>query len=126
MATATDIRIHRDAARMKVHELVQILNAGLGTTLVAALTGVSNRKQPNEWAKPDGPAPRAEALNRLEFAYRIWSALESEEGVDVARRWFIGGNPLLNETTPITAIREDRHADVRRAAQAFVDGDAGE
>jgi hypothetical protein len=51
---------------------------------------------------------------------------ELEEGRDIARRWFIGGNPILGETTPVMAIREDRHAEVRRAAQAFIDDDGDE
>lgn len=46
----------------------------------------------------------------------------AEAGRDVARGWFIGGKPLLGESAPILAIREDRYAEVRRAAQAFIDG----
>lgn len=32
-----------------------------------------------------------------------------------------GGNPLLGEDTPITAIREMRAGDVVGAAEAFID-----
>ncbi|MEO8907469.1 MAG: hypothetical protein ABI310_05265 [Microbacteriaceae bacterium] len=126
MPTLTPAQMHRDTSRLDPHELVRQLNAGLGPTLVAALAGASSRKQPYEWAKLDGPVPRAAAWNRLQFAHQVWHALSSEEGVDVARRWFIGGNPLLAETTPVMAIREDRHAAVRRAVQAFIDGDIDE
>src|SRR5450830_1714132 len=118
MDTLTPVRLHRNTNRQDPHELVRELNDALGATLVAALAGSGSRKQPHEWAKPDGPEPRPEAWNRLQFAHQIWTVLKEEEGRDVARRWFIGGNPLLEESTPVMAIREDRHAEVRRAAQA--------
>jgi hypothetical protein len=126
MATLDAVRLHRDTNRVDPHELVRQLNAALGSTLVAALAGSKNRKQPNEWAKSDGPEPRPAAWNRLQFAHQLWTSLAAEEGSGVARRWFIGGNPLLGESSPVMAIREDRHAEVRRAAQAFIDGDVDE
>lgn len=126
MVTSTVVQRHRDTNRYEPHELVRELNASLGTTLVAALAGSKNRAQPYEWAKPDGAEPRAAAWNRLQFAHQIWREVEEAEGAGVARRWFIGGNPLLSEQSPVAAIRDDRHAEVRRAAQAFVDGDVDE
>jgi hypothetical protein len=103
------------------HEIVRQLNEALGSTLVAALAGATNRNQPHDWARPQGPEPGREAWNRVQFAHQIWIALESEEGREVARRWFIGANPLLHEFTPVIAIREDHLAEVRGAAQAFID-----
>lgn len=126
MRTQTPVNLHRSTNRNDPHEIVRQLNDALGSTLVAALAGVKNRKQPYDWARPDGPEPRPDAWNRVQFAHQIWTSLETEEGHDVARRWFIGGNPLLGEGTPVMAIREDRHAEVRRAAQAFIDGDVDE
>lgn len=126
MTTQTSAGLHRSTNRLDEREIVRQLNDALGPTLVAALSGVKSRQQPNDWAKPNGGMPRPDAWNRLQFAHQIWTALREEEGRDVARRWFIGGNPLLGERTPITAIREDHHAEVRRAAQAFIDGDVDE
>lgn len=126
MVTSAVVQRHRDTSRYEPHELVRELNEGLGTTLVAALAGSKNRAQPYEWAKAGGSTPRAAAWNRLQFAHQIWRDVEEAEGAGVARRWFIGGNPLLSEQSPISAIRDDRHAEVRRAAQAFVDGDVDE
>lgn len=42
----------------------------------------------------------------------------------MCRQWFIGGNPHLRESTPITAIREDRHEDVAGAVESFIAGPA--
>jgi len=126
MATLTPAGLHRSTNRIDEREIVRQLNDALGATLVAALAGVKSRQQPSDWAKPSGGMPRPDAWNRLQFAHQIWTVLQEEEGRDIARRWFIGGNPLLGESTPIMAIREDHHAEVRRAAQAFIDGDVDE
>lgn len=125
MSTAHVIQQYRDSSRLEPHELVSELNDGLGPTLVAALSGGKSRAQAYVWAKA-GAEPRAEAWNRLQFAHQIWRLLENAEGAGVARRWFIGGNPLLAETSPVVAIRDDRHAEVRRAATAYIDGDIDE
>jgi hypothetical protein len=111
---------------MDIHDIVRELNAVLGPTLVAALSGSKDRKLPNRWAKPDGPEPRDVFANRLQFAHRQWALLAAADGDHVARQWFIGGNPLLGEVTPITAIREDQHEAVARAVAAFVAGDVDE
>lgn len=103
-------------------EVVRQLNAVLGPTLVASLAGARDRKLPNEWARDDGGYPAPAAWGRLQFAHQIWATLAEEEGADNARAWFIGGNPHLGEDTPITAIREDRYAEVRRAMRLFVQG----
>lgn len=105
---------------MDPHDIARVLVAGLGPTLVAAMTGSKDRKLPAKWAKADGPSPRPEFLNRLQFGHRAWSTLVQNENEHVARAWFIGGNPLLGEATPLTAIREDRSAEVMRAVDAFL------
>jgi len=107
---------------MNIHDIVRELTASLGPTLVAGLAGVKDRKLPIRWAKPDGPMPRPEASNRLTFAHRQWTVLSAADGPAVARQWLIGGNPYLQENTPISAIRDDRHSEVAAAVQAFVSG----
>jgi len=114
---------HARTARMDVHEVASVLVQGLGPTLVAALTGSKDRKLPGKWAKPDGPRPSADFTRRLQLGHRVWVALSESETEHVARQWFIGGNPLLHENTPITAIREDRGAEVVEAVEAFLRGE---
>jgi len=72
----------------------------LGPTFTAALTSGT--------AGPADP--------RLAFALRIFRMIEAKEGGDVARAWMIGGNPMLGEDTPITAIRERRFSEVEATA----------
>lgn len=126
METLTPTAQHSRTLRMNIHEVVRELNASLGPTLVAALSGSKDRKLPIRWAKPDGPEPRMDAARRLMFAHRQWGLLAAADGDHVARQWFVGGNPRLGEDTPITAIREDRHQDVVEAIDTFIAGPAGE
>ncbi|WP_442576093.1 hypothetical protein ACSBPH_02785 [Microbacterium sp. F51-2R] len=95
MVASTVVYGYGRTSRLEPHELVRALNEALGPTLVAFLVGSTSRAQPHEWAKPGGAEPRPPARKRLQFAHQIWSAVEEAEGADVARRWFIGGNPLL-------------------------------
>lgn len=124
MEPLTPTTQHGRTMRMDIHDIVRELNGALGPTLVAGLSGSKDRKLPIRWAKADGPEPRTDAARRLTFAHRQWTLLAAADGEHVARQWFIGGNPQLNENTPITAIREDRHEDVANAVESFITGPA--
>lgn len=113
---------HARSTRIGLRELVRELNAALGPTLVAAATGSKDRKLPIKWAKDDGPRPGNDFERRLRLLFRTWSAVTEHEGAHVARAWFIGANPFLDERTPLTAVREDDAAQLGRAVQSFVDG----
>ena len=113
-------------ARMDIREIVRRLNNALGATLVAALAGNKDRKISYGWAKEDGPVPKTPAVKRLQFAYDQWQLISDAEGEHVARMWFIGSNPLLDDDSPIDAIREDRFQQAGRAARTMVeDGFSG-
>jgi hypothetical protein len=111
---------HRQAVRTPTFQLVLELNSHLGATLVATLSGVTDRKLPYRWAKPDGPRPGDEAHRRLQAAYRIWLAMATSESDHVVRAWFIGANPFLDEVPPVMALREGEIAAVVSAAEAFL------
>jgi hypothetical protein len=121
---STDIinRTHTDTTRLSIHEVVRRLIGHLGPTLVATLANVRDRKLPHKWAQADGPTPRDEASTRLYAAHRIWSALSASESDHVARAWFIGANPRLDEQQPVFALREGRISETMSALQAFLDG----
>jgi len=121
MSTTTITTTHSNTARMDVHEMARQLNSHLGPTLVAALTGATDKGQAIRWAKPDGPEPRPDAARRLQLAHRVWTHIAVAENEHTARAWFIGGNPLLGEDTPLTAIREDRAREVMAAVRALLE-----
>lgn len=113
---------HTRTLKLPTAELARQLVSHLGPTLVAALAGVRDRKLPHKWATEGGPTPRPEALARLQVAHRAWVALATAEGEDIARAWFIGANPRLDEVPPYMAIRAGEYNKVMAAAAAFVDG----
>lgn len=118
---ATKNNAYQRTIRLDVREITRRLNAALGGTLVATLAGSKDTKISHKWAKEGGPAPRAEAVRRLAFAYEQWQKVVEAEGEHVARLWFIGANPWLDYDTPVNAIREGRYKEVSNAAQALVD-----
>jgi len=75
------------------------------------------RKLPLRWAKSDGPTPGVAYSRSLHFTHRAWTPAAGAEGEHVARSWFIVANPVLPETTPLTAIRNDRGADLMLAVK---------
>lgn len=101
--------------------MVRRLKAHLGATLVASLTGSKDRKLPYRWAKSDGPVPGTDFEWRLRLAHRAGRQIADAETDHLARAGFIGGNPVLDEDTPLTAIREDRGQDVMDAVAALVE-----
>ncbi|NKX52712.1 hypothetical protein HER39_19480 [Arthrobacter deserti] len=112
---------HSETARLDIHEIARRLNTHLGPLLVATLAGAKDRKLPHKWAKPDGPVPGPAFQKRLLLAHRAWISLADAETEHVARAWSMGGSPFLDEDTPVTAIREDRHKEVIQAVRAFLE-----
>lgn len=111
---------HAETTRLDIHEVVRRLNSHLGATVVAALAGSRDSKLPYRWAKDT--TPNAKAEERIRTAHRVWTLIADAESDHVARTWFVGSNPILDETPPVMALREDRIRDVARAAEAFING----
>lgn len=107
--------------RMNPSEIVRHLNAALGSTLVATLAGANNVGVLREWAEEGNLGPSAEEMKRLVFALDIWDKVTKVEHEEVARAWFMGANPWLDDDAPVTAILEGRLKDVSYAAQAQID-----
>lgn len=117
--TANDA--HAATAKLGIREITRQLNNHLGPSLVAVLAKTKDRRLPIKWAKPEGPQPRPESVKRLTYAHRVWTQIAGAESDHVARLWFIGANPRLEEVAPVTAIRDGRFGDVSAAANAFVE-----
>lgn len=116
---------HSGTARLGIREIVRQLNSSLGATLVATLAGSKDPKISYRWARSGGPEPRPGAQARLQLAHRAWTAVSGVEGEHVARLWFVGANPWLDETSPIEAIKDMRAKDVMAAATAMTEDGFG-
>lgn len=123
MSTDTVSRTHVETAKISTREIAGELTKALGPSVVAILAGVRDRKLPAKWAKKDGPTPRDESIQRLQAAHRIWRAISGEESPEVAKVWFIGLNPLLEEKPPMVALNEGRIRETLEAARAFLEDD---
>ncbi len=124
MATLTEAqlkraqRAHQDSVNLSISEVVKLLQDGLGTKLVAHLAKVSDPKAVADWANGSRP-PRGAAEARLRTALQVFRLLQEADSSHVARAWFIGLNPQLEDEAPANALREDRLKDVLAAARAF-------
>lgn len=108
-------------ARLGIREVVRQLNSALGATLVAALSGSKDPRISYKWARESGPEPKPAAVQRLLLAHRAWRLVSEIEGEHVARLWFIGANPWLDEISPIEAISKLESKKVMNAAQAMIE-----
>lgn len=117
----TIIKAHVDTTLQNIHETAAQLVGHLGTTAVSFLAGAKDSKQASKWAQADGPVPRDDAQRRLMLAHRVWGMLSDAEDDYVARNWFIGTNPRLEETSPLEALHRGDLEGVIHAARAFVD-----
>ena len=111
-------------AHMDIHSTAKELNEALGPTLVAVLAGVRDRKLPGAWARAE-VVPRDASVTKLKTALRVWRALMLDHDEHIARSWFIGLNPLLDETTPVEALNKGLNREVLEAARAFLDDNVG-
>lgn len=113
---------HTETMRLSSAEIARQLVQHLGPTVVAVLSGVRDKKLPYKWSAEGGPQPRTETMQKLQVAHRAWVAVATAEGADIARAWFIGANPRLDEEPPFIAIRNGQFRQVMSAAATFVDG----
>lgn len=113
---------HDRTTAQDIHETARQLVSQLGSTAVSLLAGAKDGKQATKWQQADGPEPRQEARRRLMAAHRAWQMVATSENDYVARNWFIGANPRLEESSPIEALREGQIKQVLDAAAAFAEG----
>ena len=119
METTIRHDVYAETTKMDIHALVRELNENVGTAVVQGMVGVKDRTMPGEWAKPDGPTPRADTQQRLRLGHRVWRTVERSEGRDVALAFLMGSNPRLDDDLPLNAIYELKVKEVLGAAEAF-------
>ena len=106
---------------VELRECTRRLNGRLGPTLVSALAGSMDPQHARAWVAGSAVPSPSEA-RRLRAAYSAWCTVSEAEGEALARMWFTGANPLLDDDSPVNALRQGRLDAVRRAATAVEDG----
>lgn len=106
--------------KLELRECARRLNGRLGPTLVSALAGSTDPQHARAWAA-GAAAPSPEVAQRLCAAYTAWCKVSEAEGERVARAWFAGANPWLDDDSPVNALRQDHFDAIARAADAIVE-----
>jgi hypothetical protein len=112
---------HEEAMGLPVYEVVRRLVDCLGASTVAAIGGVNETRAVNRWMEKSGREPQRPHV--LRFALQIASMIAAESDSDVARAWFQGSNPHLNDQVPAVLLRNrplhELQEPLMAAARAF-------
>lgn len=118
-----DLAAHEHVMRLGGAELVSELRELLGAKLVAYIAGVGELRAVRQWAAGERD-PRPPVPQRLRVALQALRMVAARDDAAVARAWFIGLNPLLEDLSPARLLREadldEAGPQVLAAARAFV------
>jgi hypothetical protein len=116
---------HAQAMRAEFPAVVTALRELLGAKLVAYLGSVKETRAVKEWADEDR-APSDEVQQRLRLALQIALMIEAADSARIARAWFQGLNPQLDDRAPAKVLRkgplDETGPAVLGAARAFLVG----
>jgi hypothetical protein len=113
------------AIRAPFDQVAARLRDLLGPKLTAYLGAVKETRAVNQWAAGDREPSEAVQL-RLRLALQVALMIAEPDGEAVARAWFQGMNPQLDDRSPARLLREgdldEVGPEVLRAARAFLVG----
>ena len=111
---------HRLAVSSDVPTLTRILQDHLGQNLLAVIVG-SNPRTVARWIAAATRPPAAKE-RILRDASQVFDLLTTVDTPMVARAWFMGMNPQLDDMSPAEALAAGDVRDVMAAARAYVAG----
>jgi hypothetical protein len=119
-----DLAAHRRAVTADFPTVTRELTDVIGKKLTAYIGGAKDVRAVDRWIA--GNLPYRDAEDRLRFAYRVASSLNSGDHASVVQAWLTGLNPELNDRSPIRLMREGNLDEVGPlilgAARAFLAG----
>jgi hypothetical protein len=107
------------SVEVRVTDVAAALQEQLGQTLLAVIVDRDIRTVAR-WVSGDVQPPQA-SQQRLRDTFQIMTLLVTADAASVARAWFMGMNPQLNEETPAEVLADGRAWEVLAAARAFLD-----
>jgi hypothetical protein len=124
-AARPDLEAYEHAARVDFPVLVKELGELLGPQLVAYIAGVRETRAVRQWSTGQREA-RAPVRERLRLALQVAWLIARHDNASVARAWFQGLNPQLDDRSAARLLREGTLDEVGpqilSAARAFVSG----
>jgi hypothetical protein len=94
---------HNQAMALPLGSVVAQLSDLLGATTVAAIGGVHETRAVQHWIDGERAPQRAHVLR---FALQLALMISSLSTRDLARAWFYGSNPHLDDLTPVQLLRD--------------------
>ncbi len=94
---------HNQAMALPLAEVIQQLVDLLGATTVAGLGGVKETRAVQQWASGDREPQRPHVLR---FALQLALMMSTLSNRDMARAWFHGSNPHLDDQAPMFLLRD--------------------
>lgn len=114
-----DLDSHEHAMAMSIGEVVRELSDLLGATSVASIGGVHETRAVAQWMNGREP----QRPHTLRFALQIANMIATPNDGEVARAWFHGSNPHLDDVSPIALLRDAPLAEIQgpllKAARSF-------
>ena len=104
-----------------IDEIIRVLVQNLGKNVVAAVLQKDIRTI-QRWLSPRGVTVGMDDERILRDVFLIYSTIEDADDAHVARAWFLGMNPHLNDSSPIDALIEGKSRAVVAAARTFANG----
>ncbi|NKW39019.1 hypothetical protein GS935_20065 [Rhodococcus hoagii] len=123
MATRSTARVKafESSVELRFADIIQMLQDQIGPNLTAYIAG-KDTNTVTRWRKGN-QTPTSDAIEaRMRTAYQVLKLLTEVDSNHVARAWFIGMNPQLDDRAPADVLREDGLRDVVIAAKAFRSG----
>src|SRR5712692_6478700 len=100
-----DLEAYKHATQLPFPEIVRELEQLLGARLVAYIAGVTEARAVREWVASER-APRPHIPAKLRMALRIALIIAQSDDAGVARAWFQGLNPELDDRSPARMHRD--------------------
>jgi hypothetical protein len=120
-----DLAAYEHAARIDFPVLVKELSELLGPKLVAYIAGVREARAVRQWSTGERET-REPIPARLRLALQVACLIAQHDNASVARAWFQGLNPQLDDRSAARLLREGELDEVGpqilSAARAFVSG----
>jgi hypothetical protein len=100
---------HENAMSLPIEDVVKELVELLGLTTVAMIGGVGETRAVTQWTTGREP----QRPNVLRFSLQIASMILNSKDQDVARAWFHGSNPHLQDRVPAVMLRDEPLAEIQ-------------
>ncbi|HZT11618.1 MAG TPA: hypothetical protein VFA29_02375 [Candidatus Baltobacteraceae bacterium] len=120
----SDTESFQHAMSLPIAQVVRELTDLLGATSVAAIGGVSETRAVAQWTRGREP----QRAHVLRFALQVAGMIVTYADREVARAWFNGSNPALEDRSPLALLQEaplnEIQAPILEAARSFAQREA--